>query len=699
MNHYPEDILLALEFDRIRERVESHCRYAASREKAKAIRPIHDEPALLEVLARVEEFRRTLESGGHFPDFLFEDFSKEAVLLGKPGAVLTEPQLGRIRSAVTIVNDLLRYIRTRAVSFPSLVDMALEIPESSEIPALIDHVLDHQSQVRSSASRELQEIRQELAIKRREADKRFRGYINELKKQGWLRDNEENFHNNRRVLAVPSEFKKDIKGIVHGKSESGKTTFIEPEGLVELNNAVAELEQDERNEILRLLRETTRQLQPHAASISARLEYLLALDLIRAKARFSREVDGRLPVLSDQPELVLANAYHPLLLLQNRAAGRETVPLNLRLDTKDRIIIISGPNAGGKSITLKTVGLLQLMLQSGLPVPVGDGSRMGFFKHLLADIGDSQSIENALSTYSSRLIKMNHFLRMAGKKSLVLIDEFGTGTDPELGGAIAEVILEELNRRNCFGVFTTHYTNIKLLADRLEGVRNASMLFNPETLQPLYRLVVGQPGSSYTFEVAEKIGLPGQVLDRARKKVQRDKLKLNSLLSDLHQQKHRVEEELRSLKVRQERTQEAEQKYGKLSERLESRLEKEKNRMEEIRKLTELGRKMKAFSEEWSKTKDKKAIIKKFVGAMTAEFKKQLSENAPDKVAKRQQALLEKLRQEITVGSKVRMLKSRQVGTVEKIHKDTVHVDFGTMIATVTIGTLELYKEEEKKKR
>jgi DNA mismatch repair protein MutS2 len=694
VNHYPEDILQALEFDRIRERVESHCRYTASREKARSIRPVHDEAALLEELARVEEYRRTSEGGGHFPDFLFDDFTKEAQLLGKAGAVLTESQLGRIRSAVNIVNDLLRFLRTRSVAFPSLAGMANEIPESTEIPALIDRILDQQSQVRSSASRELQEIRQQLTVKRREADKRFRGYINELKKHGWLRDNEENFHNNRRVLAVPTEFKKDIKGIVHGKSESGKTTFIEPEGLVELNNAVAELEQDERNEIIRLLRETTRQLQPHAGSILDRLKYLLDLDLIRAKARFSLEVNGRLPELSDQPEMRLVNAYHPLLLLQNRAAGKETIALNLRLDTKDRIIIISGPNAGGKSITLKTVGLLQLMLQSGLPVPVGEGSR-----HLLADIGDSQSIENALSTYSSRLIKMNHFLRMAGRKSLVLIDEFGTGTDPELGGAIAEVILEELNRRNCFGVFTTHYTNIKLLADRLEGVRNASMLFNPETLQPLYKLVVGQPGSSYTFEVAEKIGLPGPVLERARKKIREDKLKLNNLLSDLHQQKHRAEEELRQLKLNRDRTVQAEQKFEKLSERLENKLEKEKSRWEETRKLTELGRKMKAFSEEWAKTKDKKGIIKKFAGVMTAEFKKQLAENAPEKLAKRKQALIEKLRQEITVGSKVRMLKGRQVGTVERIHKDNVQVDFGNMIATVAIGNLELYKEEEKKKR
>jgi DNA mismatch repair protein MutS2 len=699
VNFYPEDILKVLEFDRIRERVEQHCRCEASRSKAVAIRPIHDLPALEEELVRVEEFRVTLENKGYFPDFLFEDFTNEARLLGKSGAVLTESQLGKIRAGAVIVNDLLDYLRSRVSVFAALNRLCAGLPVNKEIPGLIDAVLDHQSQVKSSASAELGRIRHELSSKRREADKRFRSYINDLKKRGWLRENEENFYNNRRVLAVPTEFKKDLKGIVHGKSESGKTTFIEPDGLIELNNEVAELEQDERNEVLRLLRELTFRLKPFATTVSSQLDFLVALDLIRAKALFSRDIGARLPVLQRQPELRLVKAYHPLLLLQNRGSGKETIPLDLELDKENRIIIISGPNAGGKSITLKTVGLLQVMLQSGLPVPVGDGSSMGFFRHLFADIGDSQSIENALSTYSSRLLRMNHFLRMAGGGSLVLIDEFGTGTDPELGGAIAEVVLEELNRKNCFGVFTTHYTNIKLLADHLKGVRNASMLFEPETLQPLYRLVSGQPGSSYTFEVAERIGLPQHLLDRARKKVQKDNLRLNRLLADLHRQKHRVEEELKQLQEQQLRTTSAEERFGRLNEKLTARLEKERERQEEMRRLSELGRKLSALSDEWLKSKDKKPIIKKFAGLMTALAKKHAAENTPEKSAAKKHALLEKLRSEITVGSKVRMLKSRQVGTVDSIRKDNVHVDFGNMTATVAITTLELYVEEKEKKK
>lgn len=695
MNYYPEDILQVLEFDRIRERIERHCRCESSRKQALSIRPINDLQALEKQLARVEEYRRTLENEGYFPDFLFDDFQPEAQLLRKNGSVLMEPQFNRIRSASMIVNSLLRFLRGRAVSFPALLELATDVPETEEIIALIDHIIDQQSQVRSNASPELQKIRSDLSSKRREADKRFRSYINDLKKRGWLRENEENFYNNRRVLAVPSEYKKDLKGIVHGKSESGKTTFIEPEGLIELNNEVAELEQDERNEVFRLLRDLTQRLRPFSPLILRYLDFLTTLDLIRGKALFSREIHARMPELRKQPELRLVNAFHPLLLLQNKAAGKEIVPLNVELDKEHRILIISGPNAGGKSITLKTVGLLQLMLQSGLPVPVAEGSVMSFFQHLLADIGDSQSIEYALSTYSSRLIKMNHFIRMAGGRSLVLIDEFGTGTDPELGGAIAEVILEELNRRNSFGIFTTHYTNIKLLADHLNGVRNASMLFDPETLRPLYKLVIGQPGSSYTFEVAEKIGLPKQVLDRARKKVQKDKLRLNSMLSDLHRQKHRVESELKELKQKSEKTEAAETRFEQLSEKLTAKLEKERGRQEELRKLQDLGRRMQQLSDEWNKTKDKKGIIKKFAGIMTAELKKKLADQTPEKVQKRRQALIEKLKQEITIGSKVRMLKSKQVGTVEQIKKNNVVVNFGTMYATVTIENLELFVEQE----
>ncbi|HRH67210.1 MAG TPA: DNA mismatch repair protein MutS [Bacteroidia bacterium] len=697
MKLFGDDTLYLFEFDRVRERVEHHCRSASGKRKALGMAPLADRENLTLVLKQTDEFKQTLQQHGYFPDLTFEDFEEESQLLLIAGSMLLELQFSRIRSASVTVNSILKFLNDRKSSYPNLLKLTEDVFVTQEIIQAIDAIIDSHSQVKSSASPDLQDIRNQLSSKRREADKRFRTFIQDLKKKGWLRDNEENFYNNRRVLAMPSEYKREVKGIVHGKSESGKTTFVEPEALVELNNEIAELEQDERYEVMRLLRELTDTLRPFSALIRNYHEVLTAFDLVRAKANFAIEIKANLPQLSKNSVVRLINAVHPLLYLQNRSQNKEVVPLSIELNQDSRIVIISGPNAGGKSITLKTVGLLQLMLQSGLLVPADEKSEMCYFNHLLADIGDSQSIEYALSTYSSRLIRMNQFLRMANNRTLILIDEFGTGTDPELGGAIAEVVLEELNKRKAFGVFTTHYTNIKLLADHLEGVRNASMLFDPETLQPKYKMISGQPGSSYTFEVAERIGLPKHVLDRAKKKVQQDKIKLNEMLSTLHSQKVKLEQQLNSLKNKEDRTTAATEKFEQLREKLETRLELEKSKYDENRKLAELGRRMQVLADEWDKSRDKKPIIKKFVGQMTAEKKKKAAENAPDKVEKRRLALIEKLKKEIQIGSRVRMLKGKQIGIVEQIKKNTIYVNFGSLLAKVAIENLELAEDEKPK--
>ncbi|MFN8142892.1 MAG: hypothetical protein U0073_00595 [Bacteroidia bacterium] len=695
MKLYGEDTLELFEFNRIRERVEFHCRSASGKRKALELAPIKHRDTLTIVLKQVDEYKQTLNQQGYFPDLSFEDFEEEAHLLMIAGSMLLEVQFSRIRSASVTVNAIIKFLEDRKNSYPNLLLLTGQVYITQEIIQAIDTIIDAHAQVKSNASPLLQEIRTQLSSKRREADKRFRTFIQDLKKKGWLRDNEENFYNNRRVLAMPSEYKREVKGIVHGKSESGKTTFVEPEALVELNNEIAELEQDERYEVIRLLRELTDTLRPFSILIRAYHEMLTVFDVVRAKALLALELKANLPQLNKNSVVKLYNAYHPLLYLQNKMQHKEVIPLTLELSQESRIVIISGPNAGGKSITLKTVGLLQLMLQSGMLVPAEEKSEMCFFNHLLADIGDSQSIEYALSTYSSRLIRMNEFLRVANNRTLILIDEFGTGTDPELGGAIAEVVLEELNKRKAYGVFTTHYTNIKLLADHLEGVRNASMLFDPETLQPRYQLISGQPGSSYTFEVAERIGLPKHVLERAKKKVQQDKIKLNQMLSTLHSQKVKLEQQLSSLKNKEDRTSNAAAKFEQLSQKLETRMELENSKREETRKVNELGRRMLSLTEEWEKTKDKKAIIKKFVGLMTAEKKKKEANNTPEKVEKRRQALIEKLKKEIQIGSQVRMLKGKQVGTVEDIKKNTVIVNFGNMLAKVAIENLELADSPE----
>ena len=699
MEIYPDDILLQFEFDRIREKVETHCCSASSKALAFAITPDGDFEIVTIALRQVNEFLQTLLNRGHFPDTQFEEFAGEADLLKIQGSVLNEQQFSRIRSATILCNHLAKFLRERQSAFPFIYQLSTTISEHPEICQAIDAMIDQHSIVMDRASQELFEIRSRLLSSKREADRRFRAYLNEFRKKGWLREHEESYYHNRRVLAVPSEYRKEVRGLVHGKSESGKTFLVEPEELVELNNIVAELEEDERMEVRRLLRELSDQLRPFADAILSYHYFLTCIDLIRAKAMFAREVNAILPEISKNPQLHLVEAIHPLLFLRNRARNQEVIPQNIDLNNEQRIIIISGPNAGGKSITLKTVGLLQLMFQSGLLIPAKEGSRMGFFKNLLTDIGDSQSIEFALSTYSSRLIRMNYFLRNAGPASLVLIDEFGTGTDPELGGAIAEALLEELNRSKVFGVFTTHYTNIKLLADRLPGVVNASMLFDPATLQPRFKLLVGQPGSSYAFEVAERIGFPASVLNNARSKVQSEKIKLNQMLGDLHRQKNEQEEKLKQLKNKESRADAASLRFDQMREKLEAKLEVEREKSEQLRQFADWGRKMKSLMDEWAKTKDRKSVIKKFIGAITVEQKKRAAENAPEKLEKKRQALIEQRKKEIKTGSLVRMMNGKQTGTVEEIRKEIVYVNFGNMKAKVAIENLEPAVEKDQKSK
>ena len=687
------DLLKLFEFDKVREKIAAYCRCKSSVAKAMRLMPMEDRNALTIVLNQVEEYRLILTNRGYFPDIFFDDFENESSLLQMPGSVLSESQFGLIRSASTTVNNVLKFLDERSTSLPFLTILTTGVYSTNEIIELIDNIIDSHSQVKNNASDELADIRSSLSSKRREADRQFRAYIAEFKKKGWLRDNEENFYNNRRVLAVPSEYKREVKGLIHGKSESGRTTFIEPELLVGLNNEISELEQDERNEIRRLLRELTENLRMHSALVKEYHRFLSELDFIRAKAMFSRDINACLPQLNKNSILKLYNAVHPLLYLHNKTVNKPVVSLALELDQDNRILIISGPNAGGKSITLKTAGLLQIMLQSGLLVSAAENSQMCFFNHFLADIGDSQSIEYELSTYSSRLIKMKTFLEFANNRSLILIDEFGTGTDPELGSAIAEVLLEELHSKKAFGVFTTHYTNIKILADQLEGVVNGSMLFDPETLLPKYKLLTGQPGSSYTFEVAEKIGLPQQILIRAKKKVHSEKLKLNTMLSTLHAQKKNIEVEIKELKLKQAQAEEASGRYLNLSHKLEEKLERDNEKRAVLAKLAELGRKFEMLSMEWETAKDKKAVIKKFVGAMTSEKKKRIIENSPQRREKKRLALIQKLSSEIKVGSRVRMLKSKQVGVVEEIRNNIVLIDFGNLKAKVAIENLEPVKK------
>lgn len=689
MRIYDNNTYQLFEFDKIKKFIEAHCRNASSKRIAKNLEPIEDRELCKIQLQQLHEYVSLYRNKGYFPDILFQDFEPECNLLSVAGTILTEKQFVNIKNVSLIVNDVYRFINEREVQFPFMKLLLQDVYVTQDIVKAIEKIIDETAQVRSSASRTLADIRHELSSKRREAERKFRQFINDLNKLGWLRENEENFYNGRRVLAVMAEHKRDVKGIVHGSSDTGKTSFIEPNVTVELNNDIAELEGEERREIYKLLRELTQNLRPFADLIKNYHVLLTQLDFIRAKALFAIEINGHHPLIENEPCIEVYNAVHPILFLQNKEANKKTIPMSLHLHKTQRIIIISGPNAGGKSITLKTIGLMQLMLQSALLISCESHSKLSFFNHLLVDIGDSQSIENELSTYSSRLIAMKKFLQIANRRTLFLIDEFGTGTDPELGGAIAEVILEELNKKQAYGIITTHYTNIKLLADNLKGVSNASMLFNPETLEPKYELLVGQPGSSYTFEVAEKIGLPTNIIQRASEKISSDKVKLNRLLADVQREKNRLEEEAETLKQQQEQSIKAKEKYDALYQKLMKRFEKSKEEQEELNKVNELGRKFQVLAEEWQQNKDKKVVIQKFVNKLTEEKRKKQEQLALERREKTKDKAIAKAKLRIRVGGKVRILKSHQTGIVQEIIEDKARVTFGMMKSVIGLENLE----------
>lgn len=690
MNFYPTDADIHLEFDKIKKLIVQNCRSASSSAMAQNIKPVRNTVQLHLLLEQCNEFKNILQYKAPFPDTSFNDISRDIKMLFVQGSVLTPEQFGNIRSVSALVNNIIHFFTEKQKQYPALSKITEKVYITHEIIDAINQIIDMHGEVKSSASKELGLIRIELSSKRRESERKFRVFVNNLRKLGWLRQNEENFYNGRRVLSVLTEHKRDVKGLIHGSSETGKTVFIEPSETIQINNEIAELEQDEKKEIYRLLRQLTNDLRAFKELIQHYQEALTIIDFTRAKALLAYQLNAHLPTIEKQPILRLVNAFHPLLFLQNKQQHKATVPLNIELHAGQRILVISGPNAGGKSVTLKTVGLLQIMLQSGLTIPVAEGSVMSLFNNIFSDIGDSQSIEYELSTYSSRLVKMKYFLEHANRRTLVLIDEFGTGSDPELGGAIAEVVLEELASKKVMGIITTHYSNIKILAQNLHSVCNASMDFDAQTLLPKYQLIIGQPGSSFTFEVAQKTGIPSNILERARKKVNRDKLKLNNLLSSLQKEKDKVNKQLKELKAKEEQANSALIKYEQLTEKLHQKLEINKAQNEEKSRLSELGKKLNILSTDWNNVKNKKDVIQKFVGLMTAEKKKSIVRESESRKEQRRQKILKVKKEQIKVGSTVKLIGTQQSGIVEEIKKEKAKIVFGDIISIVSLENLEL---------
>ena len=698
MRLFPESAYVQLEFDKVEALLGAHCRSEYAIEKAKQLR-IHTKIEFIETeLKQSYEYKQLLQNSIYFPNDPVFNLSKELKMLSIPGAVLSGIEFIEVKKLAELIKDIFRWFdpAKRGV-YTALLKIIEGTYYEKVIVEMINDVLDEDGQVKDHASDELHTIRMNLYRKRNELRKMFDRIISKLNKQGYLADIEESFLNGRRVVAVYAEQKRTVKGILHGESESRRTSFIEPEETIELNNDIYSLEADEKREVYRLLRELTSKLSMYSSLLFTYHAITGEYDFIRAKAKLALDINAEFPLVEDKAIVHLENAYHPLLYLYNKKANKPTLPVSLTLDEKNRILVISGPNAGGKTVTLKTVGLLQMMVQSGLLVPVHPSSKFGVFKQLLIHIGDTQSLEFDLSTYSSHLKNMKHFMEVTSGKTLFFIDELGSGSDPNLGGAFAEVILDELVKKHSYGIVTTHYLNLKVMAGKTPGIINGAMAFDEKNLMPLYKLNIGKPGSSYTFAIAERIGLDKSLIERARKMVDEDHFRLDKLLNRTEQDLHNLEKKERELHqlLSENEKLKKEMKQAMDREKHDQQVEllKHQNKVseEKLSYLKEMERKLKQMVMDWKKEEDKNKVIRNISALL---FNKQEKRSA-SKMRKQIDSKFVELAGEIKVGEKVKMKKSHQVGEVMELRGKKAVVKIGMLPIQVDITDLILVKPKE----
>ena len=546
MHLYPDDIFLKLEFDKILERLSSYCLGGPAKQVVLKMRTFDNTQKIERLLDEVVEYQKSIALLKAFPLYHYETVIEELQLLRTIDIVLDVEAYIKIYTHIKNISEIVIFFseKENRAAFPLLFAISEQIELDRDVLKKFEKIFTEDAKIKKDASEALSQIFSSISSKERELERVFKTLAKKYKVDGYLTDNVESFKNSRRVLSVNAESKRKIKGVIHDESATGRTVFIEPEEVLGINNDLFELEARKRHEIYRILKELGNYLRPYLDDFLIWQRILVRYDLIRSKAQFGLSYEGNRPNVSQDNTLVLKEAYHPLLSLLNKEAHKKTVPFDLTLSEQKRILVISGPNAGGKSVTLKAVGLLQLMLQSGMLVPVHSDSQFRMYGKLMIDIGDQQSLEGDLSTYSSRLLHMKHFMDKADKRTLVLMDEFGSGSDPKMGGAIAEGVLDRLVYKKCYGVITTHYSNIKNYAYKSKSILNGAMLFNRELLSPTYRLKVGQPGSSFAFEIADKIGLDQRILKYAKHKAGKDSKTVDQLLIDLQHEKQALEKEL-----------------------------------------------------------------------------------------------------------------------------------------------------------
>lgn len=712
-----------LEFDIVLNQVAEYCTTDFGKSKVLQIIPFNTKELLDTALQEVFEYKSSFLNDSRIPNHGFDTISKEIRLLQIENAFLEAFNLKRIISINITTNDILFFLRKNKEFYPILYQKSSEVPFTKEIIDLIEMVIDKFGEIKDNASPALQNLRKEINSVQARLNGSFGKDLSKYNSLGYLDEIKESVVENRRVLAVKAMYRRKVKGAIMGSSKTGSIVYIEPETTIQFSRELNNLEYEEREEVVKILKELTNKLRPFTELLQHYQEYLSDIDVISAKSKHANQLNAILPKITESRELTIIDAYHPLLYLNNKAKGNKTYPQSITLDLNNQIIVISGPNAGGKSITLKTIGLLQVMLQSGMLIPVHEYSRMCLFDIILTDIGDNQSIENHLSTYSYRLKNMNNFLRKCNDKTLFLIDEFGTGSDPELGGALAETFLEVFYDRGSFGIITTHYANLKMLANELPNMSNANMLFDSKTLEPLFKLYLGEAGSSFTFEVAQKNGIPYSLINKAKKKVERGKIRFDKSIADLQKERSKLQKTTSSLKNKEQKAEEEKDRLEKTNDRIQKKLESYQELYDSNQRMIYLGQKLDDISEKYFNNKKKRELINEFLKIVEVENSKRKKltvkqrreektkeQKIVNEIKEKVEVIREKKKEEkkkeekiialqpkviLKVGDRVRMIDGRSIGTIDNIEKKKAIVNYGIFTTNVALDQLEFVERKK----
>ncbi|WP_338410107.1 DNA mismatch repair protein MutS [uncultured Flavobacterium sp.] len=705
-----------LEFTTILETVSEKCNTEIGVQKALQIVPFKEKSELMDSLSQTSEYLASFSNNNTIPNHGFENLTKDIAFLQIEDSFLEVIIFRKIANLSETANFLIKFFQKFNDYYPKLNKKASAVEHTKYIIQKIDEIVDKHGEIKDNASPDLIQIRRDINLVRGKVNQSFGLALSQYNSLGYLDDIRESVVENRRVLAVLAMYRKKVKGSILGNSKTGSIAYIEPEATLRYSRELNNLEYEEREEIQRILRTLSLEIRPFTNLLFQYQDFLSDIDVIAAKAKYAFKLNAVLPEITDEKHLLYKDAYHPILYLNNKSKNQVTFPQTIELENTNRIIVISGPNAGGKTISLKTIGLLQLMLQSGMLIPVHERSKTFLFDRILTDIGDNQSIENHLSTYSYRLKNMNQFLKKCNAKTLFLIDEFGTGSDPELGGALAETFLEEFYHREAYGIITTHYSNLKILANELPFATNANMLFDEKSLEPLYKLHLGQAGSSFTFEVAQKNGIPFGLINRAKKKIEKGKVRFDKTIATLQKERSKLEKTSNNLKEEETKAREEGKKMESINIKIQDKLERYQELYDANQRLIYMGQKVDDIAEKYFNNKDKKILIGELLKIVEIENSKRKKATVKEKkaaeivkqviikeveikvekirVAKKEKKINAKLEAEyipqivLKIGDRVRMKEGKAIGTLDKIEKTKATVNYGIFMSKVNLTEL-----------